>query len=289
MDAQQFIFRADKKMRLADFDPGSTGDFADEEAAQASMRAESERLAKYQDLLMAHESNGLLVLFQAVDGAGKDATIKHVMASVDPQGCEVKMFKSPTPKEEKHDYLWRTVQALPARGQIGIFNRSYYEHVVAERVHPEKLEAQQMAEEVGGESIWAQRFRHINNFEDYLLDNRIHVLKFFLNLSKEAQRRRLLERIEREDKRWKFSMTDIEERGFWDPYMEAYEEAFRHTSREHAPWYIIPADHRWYARATVASIIAEKLASLHTEYPTLSEESEKELQAGKEQLESEAP
>ena len=287
MDTARFIYRPGEGAALAGFDPKFTGGFADEGEARAWMAQAAEEIAKYQDILMAHETYGLLVIFQAMDGAGKDATIKHVMSSADPQGCEVKMFKEATEKEVKHDYLWRAVQSLPARGQIGLFNRSYYEHVLAERVHPEKLERQNLPEEVSGEGLWETRFRQINDFERYLLENGIHVLKFYLNLSREEQRERLLERLSRTEKRWKFSSSDVEERGLWDEHMKAFEAAFEHTSTERAPWHIIPADNRWFARAAVASAVASKLKSLHTDYPQPSPEQEKEMEDARKALEAE--
>ncbi|HEV2860047.1 MAG TPA: PPK2 family polyphosphate kinase [Pyrinomonadaceae bacterium] len=287
MDTDRFIYRPGAS--LADFDPKFTGEFPDEGAARERMAEDAKALAHYQDILMAHGDYGLLVLFQAMDGAGKDATIKHVMSAADPQGCEVKMFKEATEKEVVHDYLWRAVRALPARGQIGIFNRSYYEQVVAERVHPEKLERQQLPEESLGEGLWERRFRQINDFERYLIENGIRVLKFFLHLSREEQRRRLLERIERPEKRWKFSASDVEERAVWDEYMKAYEEALGRTSTEQAPWHVIPADSRWFARAAVASAIAAKLKSLHAEYPKQSPEQERELKDARRALEGEEP
>ena len=287
MDKDGFIYRPAEGAALADFDPKYTGGFTDEGEARDWMEGAAGDIAKYQDMLMAHGDYGLLVLFQAMDGAGKDATIKHVMSAADPQGCEVKLFKEATEKEARHDYLWRAVLALPARGQIGIFNRSYYENVLAERVHPEKLERQKLPREALGDGLWERRCRQINDFERYLLENGIHVLKFFLNLSREEQRRRLLERIERPEKRWKFSASDVEERGFWDEHMEAYEEAFRRTSTEWAPWHIIPADSRWFARAAVASAVASKLKSLHAEYPEPSPEQERELDEARKALEEE--
>ncbi|HZH34730.1 MAG TPA: PPK2 family polyphosphate kinase [Pyrinomonadaceae bacterium] len=286
MDYKQFIYKPGKKIRLKDFDPGFAADF-DAKKAQEILGENAGRIAKYQDLLMAHETKGLLVIFQAMDGAGKDAIIKNVMSSIDPQGSEMKMFKAPTEKELRHDYLWRAAQAVPARGQIGVFNRSYYEHVVAERVHPEKLEQYNFPKDVIGKDIWKKRYRHINNFEEYLLDNGIHVLKFFLNLSKEKQREKLLERIERTEKKWKFSMDDVEDRALWDEYMKIYEETFDHTSTRIAEWYIIPDDNRWFARAAVAGIIADKLGSLHQKYPTLSNEQKQEIEKAKEILENE--
>jgi PPK2 family polyphosphate:nucleotide phosphotransferase len=281
IDYKQFIYNAEKKTRLKDFDTNFTADFTDEQQAQASMQKDAAEIAKYQDILMAHEKHGLLVIFQAMDGAGKDATIKNVMSNLDPQGCEIKMFKAPTDKEVKHDFLRRAAEAVPARGQIGIFNRSYYEHVIVERIHPEKLARQNLPESATKKDIWMKRFRHINNFEEYLLDNGIHVLKFFLHLSKEAQREKLLERIERPEKKWKFSAEDLEDRKHWNKYMKVYEEAFKETSTKTAAWYIIPDNHRWFARAAVASIVLEKLKSLHSDYPKVSEKQKKQMAQAK--------
>ena len=275
-------------MRLADFDPNFTADFNDEQQARVSMEKDTADIADYQDMLMAHETNGLLIIFQAMDGGGKDATIKNVMSNLDPQGCEMKMFKAPSEKEVKHDYLWRAAQSVPARGQIGIFNRSYYEHVIVERIHPEKLAKQNLPESATGKDIWKKRFRHINNFEEYLLDNGIHTLKFFLNFSKEEQRKKLLERMERPEKKWKFALEDLEDRQHWDKYMKVYEEAFNQTSTKTAPWYIIPDNHRWFARACVASIILEKLKSLHSKYPDTNEKQKKEMAKAQSQLEKES-
>jgi len=283
MNYQQFIYKPGKKIGLKDFDSDFAADFS-KEKAQKMLKGNAERIAKYQDLLMAHETNGLLVIFQAMDGAGKDAMIKNVMSRLDPQGCEMKMFKAPTEKEVKHDYLRRAAQTVPARGQIGIFNRSYYEHVIAERIHPEKLEQYNFPKSVLGKDIWKKRYRHINNFEEYLLDNGIHTLKFYLNLSKDAQREKLLERIERPEKKWKFSIDDVEDREHWDEYMKIYEEVFEQTSTRIAAWHIIPNNNRWFARAAVAEIIAEKLESLHQKYPTLSSEQKQEIEKAKEML-----
>lgn len=288
IDGAQFVYRPGGGTALSDFDPKFTGDFSDEGQARDSMAEDAQSLARHQDMLMAHETHGLLVLFQGMDAAGKDATIKHVMSAADPQGCEVKMFKEASEKEVRHDYLWRAACALPARGQIGIFNRSYYEQVVSEKVHPEKLERQHLPEEAKGEDLWERRFRQINDFERYLVENGIHVLKFYLNISRAEQRERLLERLERPDKRWKFSASDVEERGFWDEYTRAYEEAFERTSTDRAPWHIIPADSRWFARAAVASVIASKLKSLHAEYPRLDGEEEREMEEARKTLEGEA-
>jgi PPK2 family polyphosphate:nucleotide phosphotransferase len=287
MGSARFVYRPGEGAGLSDFDPKFTGGFSGEGEARDSMAEDAQSLAAHQDMLMAHETHGLLVLFQGMDAAGKDATIKHVMSAADPQGCEVKMFKEATEKEVRHDYLWRAARALPARGQIGIFNRSYYEQVVTEKVHPEKLERQRLPEGVKGEDLWERRFRQINDFERYLVENGIHVLKFYLNISRAEQRERLLERLERPEKRWKFSADDIEERGLWGDYMKAYEEAFERTGTQWAPWHIIPADSRWFARAAVASVIVSKLKSLHAEYPRLGEEQEREMEDARKALEGE--
>lgn len=287
IDNARFVYRPGGGATLSDFDPKYTGGFSDEGEARDSMAEDAERLAAHQDMLMAHGTHGLLVIFQGMDAAGKDATIKHVMSAADPQGCEVKMFKEASEKEVRHDYLWRAACAMPARGQIGIFNRSYYEQVVTEKVHPEKLERQRLPEGAAGEDLWGRRFRQINDFERYLSENGIHVLKFYLNMSKAGQRERLLERLERPDKRWKFSASDVEERGLWADYVKAYEEAFERTSTDWAPWHIIPADSRWFARAAVASVIVSKLKSLHEEYPRLGEEQEREMEEARKALQRE--
>lgn len=285
MNHRQFIYNAGKRMRLADFDPNFTADFETEAQARGNVEKDALEIADYQDILMAHEANGLLIIFQAMDGAGKDAAIKSVMSNLDPQGCELKMFKAQTEPEVKHDYLQRAACSVPARGQIGIFNRSYYEHVIVERVHPEKLARQNLPAESTGNDIWTKRFRHINNFEEYLFDEGIHTLKFFLNLSKEEQRKKLLERMARPAKQWKFSIEDIADRRHWNKYMRVYEEAFERTGTKTAPWYIIPDNNRWFARAAVASIILEKLKSLHSKYPDASEKQKKEMAKAKRSLE----
>jgi PPK2 family polyphosphate:nucleotide phosphotransferase len=287
MDGARFVYRPGEGAALSDFDPKFTGGFSGEGEARDSMAEDTAALAEHQDMLMAHETHGLLVLFQGMDAAGKDATIKHVMSAADPQGCKVKMFKEATEKEVRHDYLWRAARAMPARGQIGIFNRSYYEHVVAERVRPEKLERQRLPEDAAGDGLWERRYRQINDFERYLVENGVHVLKFYLNISWAEQRERLLERMERPEKRWKFSAGDVEERGLWDEYMKAYGEAFERTSTEWAPWHLIPADNRWFARAAVASVVVSKLKSLHAEYPRLGEEQEREMEDARKALQGE--
>lgn len=288
MNYSKFRIKAKKTLSLKDFDPDFTGDFKDQEDAEQSIKENQSELAKYQDILSAHEKYGLLIVFQGMDVAGKDPIIKHIMSAVDPQGCETKSFKQPTEKERRHDYLWRVFKALPARGQIGIFNRSYYEHVTVERVHPEKLDQWTLPDEAKGKDIWKRLYKEINNFEEYLTSNGIHVLKFFLNMSKEKQRERLLERIERTDKRHGFSPDDIEDHKLWDKFIKCYEEAIAATSTKHAPWYIIPDNHRWFAKAAVAAIITEKLKSFHSGYPRVDAEMKKQLNKAKKQLKQES-
>lgn len=224
------------------------------------------------------------MIFHGMDAAGKDPIIKSILSSVNPQGCETKMFKAPTEKELRHDYLWRAAQSVPAHGQIGIFNRSHYEQVTSERVHPEYLEQWTLPEELKGKDLWQRRFREIANFEEYLFNNGIHILKFFLNMSKEKQRERLLERIERTDKRWGVAAIDVEDRKNWDKYMKAFEETFQNTSTKNAPWYVIPDEHRWFAKAAISAIIVDKLKTFHSQYPRLDEEKKKELEKAKKKL-----
>ncbi|HVF48937.1 MAG TPA: polyphosphate kinase 2 family protein [Pyrinomonadaceae bacterium] len=287
MNQENFIVTPDKKFRLANHDPAFTGKFKDKEEATQKLEKDILRLAKYQDALYAENRRALLIILQAMDAAGKDGVIKHVMSGVNPQGTQVFSFKAPSPEELDHDYLWRCAKAVPERGRIGIFNRSYYEEVLVVRVHPELLEVQQLPVETKKKSIWKQRFREINNFERHLTDNGIHVLKFFLHLSKEEQKRRFLARIETPEKNWKFSLGDAKERGFWDEYMNAYEDMLRHTSTEHAPWHVIPADNKWFTRAAIADILVAKLKSLKLTYPTVSDEHRQELLNAKELLEQE--
>jgi len=229
------------------------------------------RLAEQQERLYAQDTWSLLVIFQAMDAAGKDSTIEHVMSGVNPQGCQVFSFKAPSQEELDHDYLWRSVRALPERGRIGIHNRSYYEEVLVVRVHPELLDQQKLPP-AARRGIWTRRYREIRNFERYLVDNGTCILKFFLHLSKGEQRRRFLARLNEPDKAWKFSLGDVKARDFWDDYMAAYEDAITHTSTAWAPWYIIPADHKWFMRAAVAEIIGDALEGLRLRYPAVSPE-----------------
>ena len=230
----------------------------------------------------------LLIILQAMDAAGKDGTIKHVMSGVNPQGTQVTSFKAPSDEELDHDYLWRNFKTLPERGRIGIFNRSYYEEVLVARVHPEILDRQRIPPELKGKGIWKQRFEEINNFEKYVTHNGTVVLKFFLNVSKGEQKKRFLERIDLPEKNWKFSPFDVQERGRWDDYQAAYEDMFNHTSTEHAPWYIVPADHKWFTRLAVAAVIYQTMKDLKLEYPTVSDEHKQGLLKARELLENEA-
>lgn len=287
MNHDLFLVPPGKRIQLKDYDPNATGKFSHKDEATSKLRADTVRLAKYQDVLYAQNTHALLIILQAMDAGGKDGIIKHVMSGVNPQGMQVYSFKEPSAEELDHDYLWRCFKALPERGRIGIFNRSYYEEVLIVRVHPEILHSQQIPTETKDAAIWEKRFTEINNFEEYLVRNGIHVLKFFLHISKEEQRRRFLARINTPEKNWKFSLSDAKERRFWDDYMSAFEDMFRHTSTPWAPWYIIPADHKWFTRAAVADVIITKLESLNLKYPTVSEAHRQELLQAKELLENE--
>jgi PPK2 family polyphosphate:nucleotide phosphotransferase len=255
-----------------DYDPSFKPDYITKEDAQQLLSDGIEKLAEFQDKLYAQDNYGLLINLQALDAAGKDGTIKHVMSGLNPQGCQVFSFKVPSSEELDHDYLWRYTKALPERGRIGIFNRSYYEEVLVTRVHPELMERQKLPPKSKDKNIWKRRFEEINNFEKYLVDNGIIVLKFFLYVSKDEQKKRFMERIERPEKNWKFSDNDVKERAYWDAYIEAYEDVFNHTSTEWAPWYIIPADRKWFTRLAVGAVIYLTLEGLNLEYPTVTEE-----------------
>lgn len=283
-----FLVPPHQKISLKkDYDPSYKADYVKKEDAAGMLQQGIEQLKLYQDMLYAQDTYALLIVLQAMDAAGKDGTIKHVMSGVNPQGCQVYSFKAPSSEELDHDYLWRCAKNVPERGRIGIFNRSYYEEVLITRVHPEVLSKQRLPKSAMDEHIWKRRFEEINNFEKYLVNNGIIILKFFLNVSKEEQKKRFLERIDRPEKNWKFSSNDAKERAFWDDYMKAYEDMFNHTSTEHAPWYIIPADRKWFTRLAVSVVIDEKLKSLNLKYPTISDEARIELMKAKEILENE--
>jgi PPK2 family polyphosphate:nucleotide phosphotransferase len=287
MNHEPFLVSPGKKVRLSDFDPGFTGKFRQKEEAREKLATDIEQLAKYQDILYAQDTKALLVIFQALDAAGKDSVIKHVMSGVNPQGTEVYSFKAPSAEELDHDYLWRCHRAIPERGRIGIFNRSYYEEVLVLRVHPEFLQAQKLPPKSMKKDIWQWRFDQINDFERYLVRNGIEIIKFFLNVSKEEQRQRFLARLNTPEKNWKFSLTDVQERGHWDDYHEAFEDVFRHTSTKWAPWYIIPADQKWFTHVAVADIIVSKLKSMDLKYPSVSKARLKELDRARKILQNE--
>jgi PPK2 family polyphosphate:nucleotide phosphotransferase len=288
MNHDPYIVKPGDQISLVkDYNPGYKCEFHQKGDAVKKLKVGILQLAKYQDILYAQNTYSLLIIFQAMDAAGKDSTIKHVMSGVNPQGCQVFSFKSPSEEELDHDYLWRSMKSLPERGRIGIFNRSYYEELLIVRVHPEILKKQQLPNFPQNNHIWKQRFEEINNFEKYLFNNGVIVLKFFLNVSKSVQKRRFLERIESPDKNWKLSVSDVRERAFWDDYMDAYEQVFNHTSTEFAPWYIVPADRKWFTRLVVADIICQKLQELNLQYPQMSEEYKQQLLAAKKTLEAE--
>jgi PPK2 family polyphosphate:nucleotide phosphotransferase len=274
------------KFRLKRVDPGETLDFDPDEKplAEEALACGVEVLKELQDKLYAQNRWAVLIIFQAMDAAGKDGAIKHVMSGVNPQGCEVSSFKAPSAEELDHDFLWRCAKRIPERGRIGIFNRSYYEETLIVRVHQEYLAGQKLPPEVKPKDLWKHRFQDIANFERYLTNNGIVVLKFFLHISKEEQRDRFLKRIEDPGKNWKFSLNDVNERGHWDEYMEAYEETVRRTASKHAPWYVVPADHKWFTRLVVAAAIVETLNGLDLEYPSLGKAELKELKAARQAL-----
>jgi len=272
-----------KGFRLKDFDPGDTLEFGSEDKPKAKEALANgiQALASLQDMLYAQDRWGILLIFQAMDAAGKDGAIKHVMSGINPQGCEVFSFKSPSPEDLDHDYLWRCMKCLPQRGRIGIFNRSYYEETLVVRVHPEFLAKQKMPPELVTKDIWNDRFQDIRCVERYLHRNGFPIRKFFLHVSKKEQKRRFLERLENPEKNWKFSANDAKEREFWDDYMEAYEDMIRNTATKEAPWYIVPADNKWFSRVIVGAVIIDLLESLDLSYPKVDEEKRRELSAAK--------
>ena len=284
-----YVVVSGKKFILKDHDPGDMHHLNSEDKPEAKRLVEESvrMLAELQEVLYAQSSWGLLLIFQAMDAAGKDSTIRHVMSGVNPQGVDVFSFKSPSSEEMSHDFLWRTNRSLPPRGKIGIFNRSYYEEVLVVRVHPELLENQRIPEKLRGEHFWRHRFEDIQAFEHYLTRNGIAILKFFLNVSKKEQKRRFLERLEDPRKHWKFSAADIRERERWDDYQDAYEKMIRNTASEYAPWVVVPADKKWFTRLVVVATIVDALTSLDLEYPKLNDKQLKELAAARKQLQKE--
>jgi PPK2 family polyphosphate:nucleotide phosphotransferase len=278
----------DDRFRLKDVDPGDTLQFASEDKPREkeALAMGITLMAELQDRLYAQERWAVLLIFQAMDAAGKDGAIKHVMSGLNPQGCQVFSFKSPTSEELNHDYLWRCLKCLPERGRIGIFNRSYYEETLVVRVHPEILANQRLPPALVTKDIWKERFQDIRGFERYLARNGVAILKFFLHVSKEEQKKRFLERIEEPEKNWKFSENDVKEREHWDDYMGAYEDMIRNTATKAAPWYVVPADNKWFARIVVAAAVIDALDSLDLKYPKADDRKLKELAAAKRALQA---
>jgi PPK2 family polyphosphate:nucleotide phosphotransferase len=284
--AKEFRIIDGERFRLKDFDPADTLNFGDEDKPRAKEALANgiTGLTELQDMLYAQDSWAVLLIFQAMDAAGKDGTIKHVMSGVNPQGVEVVSFKTPSAEDLDHDYLWRCLKKLPERGRIGIFNRSYYEETLVVRVHPEFLANERLPRELVTKDIWKERFQDIRCFERYLTRNGVVIRKFFLHVSKGEQKKRFLARLENAEKNWKFSANDIKERRFWDDYQDAYEETIRQTATKDAPWYVVPADNKWFTRVVVAAAVVETLASLGLEYPKVDKEKRKELAIAKKAL-----
>jgi PPK2 family polyphosphate:nucleotide phosphotransferase len=275
-----------KKFRLKDFDPGDTGHLKSKEQAQELLEQGIASMITLQDKLYAQQCWSVLLMFQAMDAAGKDGAVKHVMSGVNPQGCQVYSFKVPSAEELDHDFLWRSMRCLPERGKIGIFNRSYYEEVLVVRVHPEVLKNERIPSSLVGKNIWEERFEDINALERYLSRNGALIRKFFLNLSKKEQKRRFLDRLDQPAKNWKFSAADLRERERWNDYMNAYEDMIVHTATEHAPWYVIPADNKWFTRTVVAAAIVDALEGLNLAYPKVDAQKKTELRAARVNLEA---
>lgn len=289
-NTDKYLVKADKKVKIKDFDTDYNGHL-DKETGKEELASVKEELAAYQEVLYASNKHAVLVIFQAMDAAGKDGAIAHVMSGLNPQGCQVYSFKTPNAEEYDHDFLWRHYKALPERGRIGIHNRSHYENVLVCKVHPEYVMSENLPKyntvDKIDKAFWKERYESIRNFEKHLTENGVTILKFFLNVSKDEQKQRFLDRIEDSAKNWKFSSSDIKERALWDKYMDAYEDVLNETSTDYAPWYVIPADKKWYTRLAVSQIIAETLKGLKLEYPVLAEEEASKLAEYKEQLLSE--
>jgi PPK2 family polyphosphate:nucleotide phosphotransferase len=273
----RYRFIAGGRLQLANIDPADTGRLITKRKAQAALAQGIERLSGLQERLYAQDRWAVLLVFQGMDAAGKDGTIEHVMSGINPQGCEVHSFKAPSMEELDHDFLWRCGVRLPERGRIGIFNRSYYEEVLVVRVHPEFLEGQRLPPGLVGQRLWTERFEDINAFERHLARNGTRILKFFLHVSRDQQRKRFLERLDTPEKKWKFSPADFAERHHWGAYMAAYEAMLRATASPHAPWYVIPADHKWFAHFVVAEAVIEALEGLDLTFPKVDRVREKEL------------
>ena len=286
---KRYRIESGKHFRLKDYDPADTHGLESERKplAKELLADGVKEMSRLQDILAAQDRWGLLLIFQAMDAAGKDGTIKHVMSGVNPQGVGVWSFKAPSAEELQHGYLWRTMKAMPERGHIGIFNRSYYEEVLVVRVHPRILESQKLPEELVGKNLWQQRFEDISNFERYVTRNGIALVKFFLHLSRKEQKRRFMERLDHPDKNWKFSSSDVKEREFWNAYQDAYEDMIRHTASKHAPWYVVPADNKWFTRLVVSQAVVDALQAMNLKYPKVSGAEQAALAHARHQLESE--
>ncbi|HEX4783958.1 MAG TPA: polyphosphate kinase 2 family protein [Candidatus Sulfotelmatobacter sp.] len=273
-----------KQFKLSDFDPADTAQWHSKKHAEKALQQGIERTADLQTKLYAQDNWSVLLIFQAMDAAGKDGAISHVMSGVNPQGCQVYSFKVPTEIELQHDYLWRTTCSLPERGHIGIFNRSYYEEVLVVRVHPEALQKEKMPPVLVGKKIWDERFEDIRGFERHMARNGTVIRKFFLNLSKKEQKRRFLARLDEPEKNWKFSAADIHERKYWDDYQDAYEDMIRNTATEEAPWYVVPADNKWFTRLVVSTVLVDTLEGLKLSFPKVEDAKRKELEEAKKVL-----
>jgi PPK2 family polyphosphate:nucleotide phosphotransferase len=284
---EHLLVKPGTRAGLADRDPAGAGELKKDDA-KSLLGQYTEKLAELQELLWANDSRALLVIFQGMDGSGKDSATKHVLSGVNPQGVQVVSFKQPSPEELEHDFLWRVSKAAPDRGRLGIFNRSHYEEVLAVRVHPEWLDRQRLPDSTRGPRFWEQRYEDINAFERHLDRSGTKIVKFFLHLSKAEQKQRFLKRLDRANKEWKFDANDVAERAHWDEYMAAYEEALSATSTEWAPWRVIPADHKWLAHALIASIVVESIESLGLDWPTVSEDERKANAEARRRLEAEA-
>jgi len=283
--ANTFRIDSGKHFRLKDYDPADTGHWKSKEHATEALVQGIARTADLQDKLYAQDKWSLLLIFQAMDAAGKDGAIKHVMSGVNPQGCEVHSFKAPSPQELQHDFLWRTTCNFPERGHIGIFNRSYYEEVLVVRVHRELLANERIPDKLAGKKVWDDRFEDIRSFERHMARNGTVIRKFFLHLSKKEQKKRFLARLEEPEKNWKFSASDVHERDYWDDYQDAYEEMIQNTATKHAPWYVVPADNKWFTRLVVSTVIVDTLESLNLSYPKSNKARIKELHSLRQQLE----
>jgi PPK2 family polyphosphate:nucleotide phosphotransferase len=285
--ADSFRVDSGKRFRLKDFDPANTGHWKSKEHAEQTLQEQVARTAELQDKLYAQDTWALLLIFQAMDAAGKDGAIKHVMSGVNPQGCEVHSFKAPSAEELQHDFLWRTTRVLPECGHIGIFNRSYYEEVLVVRVHPDLLRNEKIPAPLLSKKIWDERFEDICCFEKHMERSGTVIRKFFLHVSREEQKKRFLKRLEEPEKNWKFSASDVRERECWDDYQEAYEDMIRNTARKHAPWYVVPADNKWFTRLVISTVIVDTLESLKLGYPKVDAAKRKELKEAEKQLEKE--